>query len=381
MINIPEILVANCCGAVMVILLFVFRVRAGKTLRADEALYDGMLIVTLLALAAETVSFLIDGGRFPGCRFFVYLTNTVCTAATLFVGVAWCLFVDYRTYGSAKRLKRKSLWLGLVFALFFVLLIVNLFGNGIAFSVSADNRYARGPVNTAVIAALFLLFIESIVNVRLARRRRILKVFFPVYCFVVPCMIGTILQGRFYGLATGWFSVATAFVFVNLQLQSYSSFVDEMTGLFNRKYLNSCLDRIYRSKARGAYGVMLDANNFKRINDEYGHLVGDRAIQEIGGIIARAVPENAVAMRISGDEFIILFEDGAPDALEETQRSIRENIRRFNETTGEPYRLSLSMGGAEYDGKSTEGFLSAMDKAMYAAKKEYYQTHEKGDAK
>ena len=71
MINIPEILVANCGGAAMVILLFVFRVRAGKTLRADEALYDGMLIVTLLALAADTVSFLIDGGRFPGCRFFV----------------------------------------------------------------------------------------------------------------------------------------------------------------------------------------------------------------------------------------------------------------------------------------------------------------------
>lgn len=380
MINIPEILVANCGGAAMVILLFVFRVRAGKTLRADEALYDGMLIVTLLALAAETVSFLIDGGRFPGCRFFVYLTNTVCTAATLFVGVAWCLFVDYRTYGSAKRLKRKSLWLGLVFALFFVLLIVNLFGNGIAFNVSADNRYARGPVNTAVIAALFLLFIESIVNVRLARRRRILKVFFPVYCFVVPCMIGTILQGRFYGLATGWFSVAMAFVFVNLQMQNYNSYIDEMTGLFNRKYLVHCLKRIRREKRR-ACGIMLDANDFKRINDEYGHLVGDRAIQEIGGIIARAVPENAVAMRISGDEFIILFEDGAPDALEETQRSIRENIRRFNETTGEPYRLSLSMGGAKYDGRSIEGFLSAMDKAMYAAKKEYYQTHEKGDAK
>ena len=69
------------------------------------------------------------------------------------------------------------------------------------------------------------------------------------------------------------------------------------------------------------------------------------------------------------------------ETLEETQRRIAEDVRRFNETTGEPYRLSLSMGGAEYDGKSTEGFLSAMDKAMYAAKKEYYQTHEKGDAK
>ena len=381
MINIPEILVANCCGAVMVILLFVFRVRAKETRRIGERLYEGMLIATLLALIAETVSFLVDGRSFPGCRFWVYLTNTVCTAATLCVGLAWCLFVDYRTYGSEKRLKRKSLWLGSGAVLLFVLLIVNLFGNGIAFDVSADNRYSRGPVNTAVIVALFLYFIESIVNVQQARHKRISKVFFPVFCFVVPCMIGTVLQGCFYGLATGWLSVAMAFVFVNLQMQSYNSYIDEMTGLFNRKYLNSSLDRLHRAKARDAYGIMLDANDFKQINDEYGHLVGDRAIQQIGGILARAVPKNAVAMRISGDEFIILFEGGAPGALEETQRRIAEDIRRFNETTGEPYRLSLSMGGAKYDGRSIEGFLSAMDKAMYAAKKEYYRTHEKGDAK
>lgn len=381
MINIPEILVANCRGAVMVILLFVFRVRAKETRRIGERLYEGMLIATLLALIAETVSFLIDGKSFPSCRFWLYVTNTVCTAATLFVGLFWCLFVDFRTNGSMERLKRKTRWLGTLTALLLATLVVNLFGNGIAFSISAENRYARGPVNTIVSAVLFLYYGESIVTAAKSRRDRLSAAVFPVYCFVVPCMIGTFLQSRFYGLAVGWLSVAMAFVFVNLQMQNYNSYIDEMTGLFNRKYLNSCLDRIYRSKARGAYGVMLDANNFKRINDEYGHLVGDRAIQEIGGIIARAVPENAVAMRISGDEFIILFEDGAPDALEETQRSIRENIRRFNETTGEPYRLSLSMGGAEYDGKSTEGFLSAMDKAMYAAKKEFYQTHEKGDAK
>ena len=46
-----------------------------------------------------------------------------------------------------------------------------------------------------------------------------------------------------------------------------------------------------------------------------------------------------------------------------------------------PEILVANCGGAEYDGRSIEGFLSAMDKAMYAAKKEYYQTHEKGDAK
>lgn len=381
MINIPEILVANCCGAVMVILLFVFRVRAKETRRIGERLYEGMLIATLLALAAETVSFLIDGMNFPGCRFWLYASNTISTASTLFVGLFWCLFVDFRTNGRMERLKKKMQWLGLISVLLLVTLLINLFGNGIVFRISAENRYVRGPGNTIVSMMLFIYYGESIITAAKNRRNKLSAAVFPVYCFVVPCMIGTVLQWLFYGLAIGWLSVAMAFVFVNLQMQSYNSYIDEMTGLFNRKYLNSSLDRLHRAKARDAYGIMLDANDFKQINDEYGHLVGDRAIQQIGGILARAVPKNAVAMRISGDEFIILFEGGAPGALEETQRRIAEDIRRFNETTGEPYRLSLSMGGAKYDGRSIEGFLSAMDKAMYAAKKEYYQTHEKGDAK
>lgn len=376
MINIPEILVANCCGAVMVILLFLFRVRAKEARRIGERLYEGMLIATLLALVAETVSFLIDGKSFPTCRFWLYVTNTICTASTLFVGLLWCLFVDFRTNGSMERLRRKACWLGTFTALLLATLVVNLFGNGIAFSISAENRYARGPVNSIVSTVLFLYYGESIVTAAKSRRDRLSAAVFPVYCFVVPCMIGTLLQWRFYGLAVGWLSVAMAFVFVNLQMQNYNSYLDEMTGLFNRKYLVHCLKRIRRAKMR-VCGIMLDANDFKRINDEYGHPAGDRAIRQIGRVISNALPEDAAAMRISGDEYVVLIADGTRETLEETQRRIEENIRRFNETTGEPYRLSLSMGGAEYDGKSAEGFLSAMDKAMYAAKREYYQTHER----
>lgn len=380
MINIPEILVANCCGAAMVILLFVFRVRAKETRRIGERLYECMLMATLAALTAETVSFLVDGKSFPSCRFWVYLTNTISTGATLFIALLWCLFVDYRTHGSAERLKKKTLWLGLAYVLLLVALVINLFGNGIAFSVSADNRYARGPVNIIVSATLFVYYGESIITAVCARRDRLSAAVFPVYCFVVPCMIGTVLQCCFYGLAVGWLSVAMAFVFVNLQMQNYNSFIDEMTGLFNRKYLIHCLQRMRRARKRVG-GIMLDANDFKRINDEYGHLVGDRALRQIGRILQQSAPEEAAVMRISGDEYVMLIANGTDEAMAETERRIEENVRRFNQTAGEAYRLSLSMGEAEYDGMSIEGFLSAMDRAMYAAKKEYYLTHEKGGAK
>ena len=380
MINIPEILVANCSGAAMVILLFLFRVRTKEKMRIGERLYENMLLTTLVALTAETISFLIDGKSFHGCRFLVYLTNTLCTALTLHVALIWCLFVDYRTNGSMERLKKKARWIGLIYALVLVALMINLSGNGIAFSVSHDNRYARGPVNIGVSALLFALYGESVATAARARRGKLYAVFFPVYFFIVPCLSGTLLQLCFYGLATGWLSVAMAFVFVNLQMQHYNSFIDEMTGLFNRKYLVHCLRRVHRKGMRVG-GIMLDANDFKRINDEHGHLAGDQALRQIGAILQRSVPEEAVAIRISGDEYVVLLADGTDEVIAETERRIEENVRRFNQTAKEPYELSLSMGGAQYNGTGIESFFAAMDRAMYAAKKEYYLTHEKGGAK
>ena len=77
---------------------------------------------------------------------------------------------------------------------------------------------------------------------------------------------------------------------------------------------------------------------------------------------------------VSPEEAARIYRDAGYDALAITDHwAWTEDVPDF----GGIYL----MGGAEYDGKSTEGFLSAMDKAMYAAKKEYYQTHEKGDAK
>lgn len=75
--NIPEILVANGTGIILVVFLFLLRVRNSETKQTGAVLYDGMLAVTLVALVTETISFLIDGQSFRGCHTLVVLTNTV----------------------------------------------------------------------------------------------------------------------------------------------------------------------------------------------------------------------------------------------------------------------------------------------------------------
>ena len=101
--NIPEILVANGTGAVLVSFLLLLRVRGESKNSVGTALFCRILVVTLLAQATETISFLLDGVPGAVSRFWLYLTNTVCTGATVSVGYAWCLYVDFRVYRSTGR--------------------------------------------------------------------------------------------------------------------------------------------------------------------------------------------------------------------------------------------------------------------------------------
>ena len=209
-----------------------------------------------------------------------------------------------------------------------------------------------------------------------SKRKGVSLLFFPVHCFVAPCIVGTILQGLFYGLATGWMSTAIAFLCIYLEMQTSSAYVDTTSGLLNRQYLNHYLARAARQKIR-LQGIMMDVNDFKAINDCHGHAMGDRAIAELSRILSASLLENAIALRMAGDEFIVLLPGSQPQELDEQIRRIYDGIEAFSRTGEVPFRLSVSMGTALLEGEDTEAFLSQMDRAMYEAKREYHQAHPK----
>ena len=332
--NIPEILVANGTGAVLVSFLLLLRVRGESKNSVGTELFCRILVVTLLAQATETISFLLDGVPGAASRFWLYLTNTVCTGATVCVGYAWCLYVDFRVYRSIGRLRRRHLLLGAPLLALLVLLVANLFGTGWIFSISADNAYHRGPLNILLYLLLFSYYAESVWQVHKAMRDGITVEFFPVYYFVVTCAVGTLLQGAFYGMAFGWLSVAIAFVLVDSQTRSLRGYTDELSGLFGRKYMNYCLDRIHATQEKDVYGIMMDVNCFKEINDTYGHAEGDRAIQEIGHILSGALVANSVAIRMSGDEFMVLIRHGSEEIMDKTCAAIEQRVQRYNAEIG-----------------------------------------------
>lgn len=223
--------------------------------------------------------------------------------------------------------------------------------------------------------ALFYDYIYSTVLAAVAVKWRHHIRFFPVHDFILPCALGTIVQGLRYGISVGWFCTSLAFFFIQMQMQSMSAFQDDLSGLYNRRYYNYFIQKIANSRTtRVISGVMLDVNSFKRINDRFGHLAGDNAIRNLGRILANVSSEHSTSFRLSGDEFVII----SPGYQEAQTRRLIQDFQRgleaFNRNSGLPYALSVSVGYTVFEtaGFDSDRFLHQMDMKMYEAKTAYY---------
>lgn len=368
MINIPEILVANGTWAFLVLFLLLYRIRIAQTNQFDEKAYNFMLIVTFIATINETLSFIIDAR--PGFIFHIlqYISNTISSASSGIIGYCWCLFVEYHIHRNFERIKKKSRILAIPLIIATILIIINLLGTGIIFDISKENVYTRGPMNFILYIFVFVYYIESIYTVHKAKYDSILVEFFPIYYFIIPCMIGTMIQGFFFGVSTIWLCVAIAFILVYIENQISVSFIDDLSGLYNRKYMNHYLNKLQSDKNRHVYGFLLDINEFKAINDTYGHLTGDRALIKFGKILQHSIDKDSVAIRMGGDEFVIFAKLKSDEEALALKKQIKYNVRQFNIKSKEPFHLSFSIGIAKFNGKNTDAFLSAMDDSMYEAK-------------
>ncbi len=154
---------------------------------------------------------------------------------------------------------------------------------------------------------------------------------------------------------------------------AYAATIDSLTGLLNRPYLDSRLHQeVERSKREGASLAVLiaDIDDFKTINDTWGHQVGDLVLQTVGSVIRSAVRVFDVCARYGGDEFAIVMPNSdrasALACAERMQRRLQEN--RATETDGNP-RLTMSIGAAVITpGDSAADLILRADRCMYQAK-------------
>ena len=143
---------------------------------------------------------------------------------------------------------------------------------------------------------------------------------------------------------------------------------DGMTGLLNRAFLEAEIKRLNFGRAYPISIIIIDANNLKEINDQYGHQEGDKLIQNIGKLIAQTFRTDDVLARIGGDEFAMVLLATNSHNCSEILTRFRTNIEIFNKEN-DSLPVNVAIGSATSDGKEDlESVIKRADEAMYRDK-------------
>lgn len=150
---------------------------------------------------------------------------------------------------------------------------------------------------------------------------------------------------------------------------------DDVTGLYNTRYLHRALEReaIRAHRYNEHFSlVFLDLDHFKVINDTYGHLIGSRLLKEVGEVIKKTIRESDIATRYGGDEFVLILPETTKENAYKVTKRLRENINATNfiSSDGINARITASYGIATYPVDATDRFelLKLADRAMYRVK-------------
>ncbi|MBF0515538.1 MAG: diguanylate cyclase [Nitrospirae bacterium] len=161
-----------------------------------------------------------------------------------------------------------------------------------------------------------------------------------------------------------------------MELLRRRSLVDQLTGLYNRRFLEEISNTLCSSALRKKtlIGILLiDIDHFKQVNDTYGHDIGDKVLQKAAAVIKSSVREADIVIRYGGEEIIVLLVDVMEGKSSDVAQKIRQNMEKESiEIPGGAINKTISIGVSEFP-KSADKFWACVklsDTALYKAKNE-----------
>lgn len=335
-------------------------------------LYMMMLYITILLLIVDIFSRL-DGDAVAIYPVLNSIGNFVIFMVNPILPSLWLLYVHYEVFQEVEKTKE----------IFYVLIPINVIHvfmvvvaqfHGWFYYIDADNIFHRGQFYLISAVILISLVIITFAIIVINHKKIEKKHYFSLVFFSIPPFISIILQIAFYELSLMLNSVALSLLIVFLYIQNDSIFIDGLTGVYNRKKLEIYLkEKIYNSSVDKTFSaIMFDLDNFKYINDTYGHNIGDNALQSFATVLRNSLRTNDFIARFGGDEFVAILDISNIIELEEVVNRINSDIEKFNDTNERPYNIYFSMGYVVYDYNShmkAKDFLIQIDSLMYADKK------------
>ena len=334
---------------------------------------------------SDTAAVLITCGILPFGEAGLIAAKTIYFFSTALMCFCWFVYFEHLQGSPFVKSRLNVLISSCLVWIMGVLLVINLF-TGIFFYVK-DGTYYRGSwfILQYVLAYVYVFgasgrALIGLLHERNLPKRRLLVslALFPV----APAGAG-IIQFIYPQLPVACVTLSLAtLILYQTGLDDMIS-IDPLTKLNNRKQLSFYYEQWqHREESTPLYLLLIDANKFKAINDTYGHIQGDKALEKIadalriscGGLYYRAN-----IARYGGDEFVMLVRAEDEAEIEGLKNRINQNLAEMNREADTPYDLSVSIGIARAEREeSLKEVIEKADKELYEEKRSQ-QTSRKRD--
>jgi len=391
----PAIITNTFAIIILLILLVDFGQKQRRFVLKDQVVFHWMLINNILILVLDAGTWLLNRQTFPGARALNVFFTTAFYIVNPVMSLLYIFFTDLKLGVPPERRRRLLPLYCIPVAVNLVLALVST-RVPLLFNIHENNVYERGPLLSVSFLLSYVLLVLSFFRV-LYYRKRILKQqgnitspfccqrsLFPLLIFPLIPLLGGILQIWFYGVTIVWLSPVFAMLIVFINIQNTEISTDVLTGLYNRRQADSYLQSLLQSSARfQPIGLaMLDMDNFKQINDRFGHLAGDHALRIMAGVLQSECDRDTFFSRYGGDEFVIVTKQKSEEWIHQLIERIRARLEERCRTTGTRYRLSISVGVALWNNsmQSMDDLFTTADILLYQDKAKMGRRAEDGES-
>ena len=367
----------------LLILLVNFDRKQRRFILKDQLIFRYMLLTNIVMLLLDAGTWVLDGMSFAGARDLNLAVTAAYYALNPLMSVLYALFCDVKI-GTPPDTRRRLLYVYLLpISVNLVLTVLSLW-SPLLFRIGPDNVYSRAPFLALSFVLSYLLLPLSFGRVLayLIRSKDSIEPIsglnnrhatFTLLVFPVAPLLGGIMQAFWdMPITVVWLTTVFMQLIIFINIQNSQIFTDELTGLYNRRqtvaYLQSLLQPSIRE--RPVCLAILDVDNFKQINDRYGHLAGDRALRVLASALQRECDRNTFISRYGGDEFIIITRQCDAAMTADLLRRVDHNLREYCLKENLPYALSISAGVAVRGGdiQTIDALYAAADAELYRQK-------------
>lgn len=370
MVQMTQIATANASALLLLMILKLHMNREVRTaLLMDAKILNLMINLTIFQCFLDTLVFWIDGKTFSMAIELNYIGNILYYILNMTIACCWSLFTEYKMNSSEVRVKKLAVILGIPLFLL-AILVASAPLNGFIFTITENNIYVRTGWFFFIPTTLVLIYLAiGTIRIYINRKDKGKYMIFPAINFMIPVVITIIVQNLNYGISLIFIGISIGLAGIYMSTQSESAYLDSLCGIYNRRYYNDYMRAHCNSRNRSALtGVLIDMDDFKAINDRFGHDIGDQALLQFSSVLCKYVDEIGFAVRYGGDEFILVIRQ--PEAVAHAAiESIRRELVQINTSGKNPFHLAFSYGIVELAaGLNSSDFLKALDTQMYDMK-------------